>query len=77
MQRNPWWKRHVRPDYIIMKLTNVNASTSWHANQPCQKYQLECSTGDVYYVEADTTVLLPIAKVTTHGCKDKPRFVNK
>lgn len=65
MQRNPWWKRHVRPDYLTIKLTDMSASTSWYTHQPCQKYVLQTCTADLHYVEADTDVLLPVAKIGT------------
>ncbi|KAF5283909.1 hypothetical protein FQA39_LY04729 [Lamprigera yunnana] len=63
MQRNPWWKRHVRSDYAVITLNDLTAYTNWFTSQPCQKYVLQCSTCDIYYVEADTDVLLPIVKV--------------
>lgn len=63
MQRVPWWKRHVRPDYLVLKLTDATWHTSYHTGQKSQKYVLQCGSADVSYVEADTTMLLPIAKL--------------
>ncbi|KAF5280262.1 hypothetical protein FQR65_LT03070 [Abscondita terminalis] len=85
MQRNPWWKRHVRPDYAMIILQDLSAFSNWHTSQPCEKYILQCSTCDIQYVEAGTDVLLSIAKIGTnekqgHSLQDGfnwPRLVLK
>ncbi|KAK4884514.1 hypothetical protein RN001_000785 [Aquatica leii] len=66
MQRNPWWKRHVRSDYAVIILHDLSTCTNWYTSQPCQKYVLQCSGCDIQYVEADTEVLLPIARIGTN-----------
>ncbi|KAK5648479.1 hypothetical protein RI129_003371 [Pyrocoelia pectoralis] len=63
MQRIPWWKRNVRPDYLVFTLNDFSFNTNWYTSQPCQKYVFQCCTGDINYVEADTDILLPIASL--------------
>ncbi|KAB0799030.1 hypothetical protein PPYR_06910 [Photinus pyralis] len=65
MQRVPWWKRNVRPDYLVFVLNDFTFNTNWCTSQPCQKYIFQCATGDISYVEADTDILHPIARLGT------------
>lgn len=49
MQRSPWWKRNVRPDFMTLKLTDATLQSSIHSKQACLRYELQCRSADVYY----------------------------
>ncbi|XP_025831922.1 autophagy-related protein 2 homolog B isoform X2 [Agrilus planipennis] len=68
MQKNPWWKRNVRPDYLTLKLTDSSVSSSWYSNQLYQQYIVECKEVDIQYTEFEMNSSIPIAKA---GVSDK------
>lgn len=49
MQRVPWWKRNVRPDFITFIFTDASFQSAIHSKQPCLKYELQCRTLDLHY----------------------------
>lgn len=65
IQRIPWWKRHVRSDFLLLKLHHANAHTLFQTNQLSSKYSLQCLGIDVFYYESAHSDPFVIAKVTS------------
>lgn len=49
MQRIPWWKRNVRPDFLTLTFTDATLQSSINSKQPCFRYELQCRTLDLHY----------------------------
>ena len=62
LQRTPFWKKHVRPDYLGLQLTDVTLQTAFGSGQFSQKFTVECRTADVMYYESDNHMSLPILR---------------
>lgn len=64
INRIPWWKRHVRSDFLLLKLHHTNAHTTIETNQLIRKYCLECHSIDVFYCDSALSEPLVIGKAT-------------
>lgn len=62
MNRVPWWKRHVRPDYLSLIFSDCTFRTSFQTNETCQEYSIECGSLDIFYYETEKSVGIAIAK---------------
>lgn len=62
MNRVPWWKRHVRPDYLSLVFSDCTLLTSFLTKQTHQEYSIECRALDVFYYEAENSVPVEIGK---------------
>lgn len=62
MNRTPWWKRHVRPDYISLVLYEALLHTSVQSSQTFQEYNIQSRGLDIVYFESESSVGLPIGK---------------
>ncbi|KYB26228.1 Autophagy-related protein 2 homolog B-like Protein [Tribolium castaneum] len=69
MNKTPWWKRHVRPDFLSLVLAGATFQTSFQINQTVQDYTLECRSLNILYQEDANGDVIPIAKA---GYEDKP-----
>ncbi|XP_044263557.1 autophagy-related protein 2 homolog A isoform X3 [Tribolium madens] len=69
MNKTPWWKRHVRADFLSLVLTGASFQTSFQANQTVQDYTLECRSLNIFYQEDANGDVLPVGKA---GYEDKP-----
>nr|CAI5847822.1 unnamed protein product [Callosobruchus analis] len=68
MNRMPWWKRNVRPDYLSFILTEATFFTSLQTNQGFKEYSVHSRGLDIFYYETENSVPLHIAKA---GFDDK------
>lgn len=64
MQRVPWWKRNVRPDYLNLKFSDCCLQTSTFTNQSFEKYSLQAKTVDVHYYDNENSFPIELGKVT-------------
>ncbi|RZC41089.1 autophagy-related protein 2 A -like protein, partial [Asbolus verrucosus] len=68
MNKTPWWKRHVRPDYLTLVLSGMTFQTTLQTNQTIQDYSVQCRSLNVSYHEDANSDPVPIAKA---GYEDK------
>ena len=73
MNRAPWWKRSVRTDYMILKMTDAQIHSRPHSifskNRPHsmkKHFEIQFRKLLLSYAETETDVPLNIGKVTTH-----------
>lgn len=62
MQRTPWWKRHVRPDFLSLQFTDTSIQTTFQTGEAIQKYTLECRSIDAFYYENENDLSLQIGR---------------
>lgn len=62
MNRVPWWKRHVRTDYLSLVFSDFLLQSSFNTNQACQEYSMQSRALEVFYYENENSAALPIAK---------------
>lgn len=62
MQRTPWWKRSVRPDFLSFQLSDMETQTTLQNGQVSQKYTLECRSIDVFYYENESDLSLLLGR---------------
>lgn len=62
MNRVPWWRRHVRPDYISLVLNEAQIHTSFQNSQAFQEYDIQSRGLDIIYYESANSIGLPIGK---------------
>lgn len=66
MSRAPWWKRSVRPDYMIVQMTNAQVhSTMDSRSHYVARHELQCRRLLLLYVETegDTPIEIGLATV--------------
>ncbi|XP_063919299.1 autophagy-related protein 2 homolog B isoform X2 [Zophobas morio] len=68
MNKTPWWKRHVRPDFLSFVLTGMSFQTCLLTNQTVQDYTLKCKSLNVAYQEDANSDPVPVGKA---GYEDK------
>ncbi|XP_033188946.1 autophagy-related 2 [Bombus vancouverensis nearcticus] len=73
MNRAPWWKRSVRTDYMILKMTDAQIHARPHSifSKNCphsvkKHFEIQFRKLLLSYAETETDVPLNIGKVTTH-----------
>ncbi|XP_031843330.1 autophagy-related 2 [Nomia melanderi] len=66
MNRAPWWKRSVRTDYMILKLTDaqIHSTMKTHPHS-VTKHEIQVRKMLLSYVETDVDKAISIGKVTT------------
>lgn len=57
MQRTPWWKRNVRPDYLTLQMIDANCMSSINSNQSSLKFEIQCRVADLHYTDESSSVL--------------------
>ncbi|XP_072387744.1 autophagy-related protein 2 homolog A isoform X1 [Diabrotica undecimpunctata] len=62
LNRVPWWKRHVRADYLSLVFADLVFQSSFQTNQSFQEYSLNSRALDIIYYENENSSGLPIAK---------------
>lgn len=62
MNRVPWWRRHVRPDYIALVLYEALIHSSFQTSQTFREYDIQSRGLDIVYYESESCVGLPIGK---------------
>ncbi|KAJ8924233.1 hypothetical protein NQ315_007024 [Exocentrus adspersus] len=62
MNKVPWWKRHVRPDFISLVLNEALFKSCFQTSQTFQEYNIQSRGVDVVYYESRNSVGLPIGK---------------
>ncbi|CAG9863843.1 unnamed protein product [Phyllotreta striolata] len=62
MNRTPWWKRHVRSDYLSLLFADFLLQYAFHTHQSSQEYSIQSRALEVFYHENETGPALPIAK---------------
>lgn len=66
MNRAPWWKRSVRTDYMILKLTDAQIHSIMKSHpHSVTKYEVQCRKLLFSYAETETDTPINIGKVTT------------
>ncbi|KAK2581702.1 hypothetical protein KPH14_002189 [Odynerus spinipes] len=71
MNRAPWWKRSVRTDYMILKLTDAQIHSSMESRAHClARHELQFRHLLFSYVEADTDIPIDIGKATADEKND-------
>ncbi|XP_029036559.2 autophagy-related protein 2 homolog B [Osmia bicornis bicornis] len=69
MNRAPWWKRSVRPDYMILKLTDAQIRSTMRKLSPSvrnfTKHEIQFRKLLFSYAETETDTPINIGKVTT------------
>ncbi|KAL3285630.1 hypothetical protein HHI36_000162 [Cryptolaemus montrouzieri] len=63
LNRTPWWKRHVRPDHLLLRCYNATFNTSSHSSQTVSEYAFQFSDADVHYNETEKGAPIYIAKI--------------
>lgn len=69
MNKIPWWKRHVRADFLSLVLAGAMFQTTFQTNQTVQDYTVECRSVNIFYHDDSNSDAIPIAKA---GYEDKP-----
>ncbi|KAJ8968662.1 hypothetical protein NQ314_002185, partial [Rhamnusium bicolor] len=62
MNRVPWWKRHVRPDYLSLVLYDALLQATFQTTQTHQEYNVQSRGFDIFYYETESSEALPVAK---------------
>ncbi|CAG9820878.1 unnamed protein product [Phaedon cochleariae] len=62
MNRVPWWKRHVRTDYLSIILTDVLFQSTFQASQAFTQYDIQSKGLQIFYFENKESSPLHIAK---------------
>lgn len=62
INRIPWWKRHVRPDYLSLVLYEALLYTTFQTGQVFEEYNIHSRGIDIAYYENENSVGLPIGK---------------
>ncbi|KAI4495649.1 hypothetical protein M0802_008484 [Mischocyttarus mexicanus] len=63
MNRAPWWKRSVRPDYMILKLTDAQIHSTMESRAPySSRHELQFRNFLLSYLETEIDVPIEIAK---------------
>nr|XP_050867799.1 autophagy-related protein 2 homolog A isoform X1 [Vespula vulgaris] len=71
MNRAPWWKRSVRPDYMILKLTDAQIHSTMESRAHCSaRHELQFRHMLLSYLETDTDVPIEIGKATADEKND-------
>ncbi|XP_014205961.1 autophagy-related protein 2 homolog B [Copidosoma floridanum] len=70
INRTPWWKREVRPDYVTLNLTDAKLHTSFESNAfYLSRHEVQCRHMLLTYTEADSDIPLEIGKVSSDQCR--------
>ncbi|XP_011503827.1 PREDICTED: autophagy-related protein 2 homolog A [Ceratosolen solmsi marchali] len=78
MNRIPWWKRSVRPDYVTLHLTDANLHTSLDSRQPnLARHEIQCRQFLLTYTEAESDVPLHIGKGSVDECRSDEFLQNE
>lgn len=51
MQRIPWWKRNVRPDFLTLHMADASLISCMTNAQTCYRYEVQCRLADLFYTE--------------------------
>lgn len=71
MNRAPWWKRSVRPDYIILQMTDAQIRFGTESRSHClARYELQCRRLLLSYLETEGDNSLEIGRVTADEKSD-------
>lgn len=57
MQRLPWWKRNVRPDFLTLQMIDASVISNINSNQNSLKYEIQCRLADLNYTDESGSVL--------------------
>lgn len=67
MQKVPWWKRNVRPDYLQFDMSEVTLQNESSTNQSTsKKYTLACKACHLTYHENERSLPLSLAKTNSN-----------
>lgn len=64
----PWWKKHVRPDYVTVKLKDALFQTAYETNQKSSTFSIQSQAVDILYHESESSTPITIAKAC---CNEK------
>lgn len=65
MNRVPWWKRSVRPDFMTLKLTDAQIYTSIDSRYSyLTRHEIQCRQLLITYTESESDVPIEIAKAS-------------
>ncbi|XP_066590734.1 autophagy-related protein 2 homolog B isoform X2 [Prorops nasuta] len=71
MSRAPWWKRSVRLDYMLWKLTDAQIHASMESRSRCSaRYEMQFRHLALSYVETEGDVPIEIGKATAEERSD-------
>ncbi|EFN86545.1 Autophagy-related protein 2-like protein A [Harpegnathos saltator] len=71
MNRAPWWKRSVRPDCMVLQMTDAQIRFSTESRSHClARYELQCRCLSLLYVETEGDAPLEIGRVTADEKSD-------
>lgn len=59
MQRIPWWKRNVRPDFLTLQMVDASVISCITSAQICFKYEIQCRSADLYYTD-ESAIAAPL-----------------
>lgn len=75
MQKVPWWKRNVRPDYLQFNISEVTLQNETSTSRcSSKKYTMTCKACHLTYHENERSVPLSLAKTTSNELK-QPKIV--
>jgi autophagy-related protein 2 len=78
MNRVPWWKRSVRPDYVTLHLTDAKLHTSLDSRQShVARHEIQCRQFLLTYTEADSDVPRHIGKASADECRSDESLQNE
>lgn len=73
MNRVPWWKRSVRPDFMTLKLNDAQIHTSIDSRFAYSvRHEIQCRQLLVTYTEPDSETPIEIAKASVDEKFDGP-----
>ena len=71
MNRVPWWKRSVRPDYVTFKLTDTKIHSSMeNRSHHLARHEVQCRRLLMTYTEADSDIPVEIGKASAEEKSD-------
>ncbi|KAG5882217.1 hypothetical protein JTB14_024728 [Gonioctena quinquepunctata] len=62
MNRIPWWKRHIRSDYLSVLFTDILLQSTFQTGQLFQEYAIQSRGLDIYYLENENGLPHHLAK---------------
>ncbi|XP_015509682.1 autophagy-related protein 2 homolog B [Neodiprion lecontei] len=66
MNRTPWWKRSVRPDFVTLELTDAQVHSCMESRNHCQaRHEIQCRQILLTYIEVDANVAVEIGRAST------------
>lgn len=70
INRTPWWKREIRPDYVTFNLTDAKLHSSFESGTPhTSRHEIQCRHLLLTYTEVDSEIPLEIGKASPDHCR--------